>query len=600
LRALLNEAFTRLSRGDAVSAARAAQSAVSLHSGSAEAHYLLGNAQFLQGRTDDAALSYRQAIAIAPDLAEAHNNLGTILEGQGSIEVAAQHYRDAIAIRAGYAEAHNNLGNALGTLGRGEESVASFRAALAARPGYTEARYNLANGLAKYERGEEAVAAFRKALALRPRFPEALNNLAPLLVKLGRPAEAERVSRQAISLDPRIPEGHYNLGEALRDCGRPQEAIAAFRSAIALRPSDADSHIAIGNILQSQGRIEEAQASFRHAQRIRPLTKWPAAKAKADFSVLLISSPGAANTPIDYLVGRVGYDSYILALMPGVEYDAAPLRAHADVVVNLISDADRGGEILPLAADLVDRLGRPVINHPRKIPATGRDAIASRLSGIPRCRVPMTVRISAGALTGRDAAGPVASMLLPLLIRPTGVHGGEAFELAADWGAVVGFVSRHPSADYYLTEYVEFRSPDGHYRKYRLIFVDGQILPYHLAIADRWKVHHFRTDMANQAWMRAEEEAFVRDPTTVFDSGHMAVFKAIQAAIGLDYFGIDCALNRDGDIVVFEVNATMLVHGESAIFAYKQPAIARIKGAFDAMLARSAGFVSPMSVEPAT
>jgi hypothetical protein len=30
--------------------------------------------------------------------------------------------------------------------------------------------------------------------------------------------------------------------------------------------------------------------------------------------------------------------------------------------------------------------------------------------------------------------------------------------------------------------------------------------------------------------------------------------------VGLDYFGIDCSLDRDGDVVIFEVNASMLIH----------------------------------------
>ena len=58
-------------------------------------------------------------------------------------------------------------------------------------------------------------------------------------------------------------------------------------------------------------------------------------------------------------------------------------------------------------------------------------------------------------------------------------------------------------------------------------------------------------------------------------------------ATGLDYGGIDCGIDPDGRIVVFEANAAMLVHDEKAeIFAYKNQYIARIKQAFDALLTR--------------
>ena len=112
--------------------------------------------------------------------------------------------------------------------------------------------------------------------------------------------------------------------------------------------------------------------------------------------------------------------------------------------------------------------------------------------------------------------------------------------------------------------------------------------PYHLAIGNDWKVHHVSTDMANQAWMQAEEEAFLQDPARVFNSWHYEALRAIQQRIGLEYFGIDCGLDRAGDLVVFEVNASMLVHERNEEFPYKGPFVLRIKQAFDAMLRKFA------------
>jgi carbamoylphosphate synthase large subunit len=219
---------------------------------------------------------------------------------------------------------------------------------------------------------------------------------------------------------------------------------------------------------------------------------------------------------------------------------------------------------------------------------TGRETIADRLQGIPRSRVPKTIRIRNIPQTTDECAKVLADFSFPLLVRMSGTHGGERFEKLHDVASVAAFMQRAPDAEYYVIEYVAYESPDGYFRKYRLIFVDDQIFPYHLAISDQWKVHHFRTDMANQAWMRKEEEAFVHDPGTVLGPEHWTALRQIQRTVGLDYFGVDCGLDQAGDMVVFEVNATMLVHSESSIFAYKQPYIARIKRAFDDMLARKA------------
>ena len=64
--------------------------------------------------------------------------------------------------------------------------------------------------------------------------------------------------------------------------------------------------------------------------------------------------------------------------------------------------------------------------------------------------------------------------------------------------------------------------------------------------------------------------------------------RQIRDVIGLDYFGIDCALDRDGAVVVFEVNASMLVHGRNQQFPYKTEAVERIKRAFHGLLKRLA------------
>ncbi|MFT5768122.1 MAG: hypothetical protein ACI9H8_000075, partial [Lysobacterales bacterium] len=47
-----------------------------------------------------------------------------------------------------------------------------------------------------------------------------------------------------------------------------------------------------------------------------------------------------------------------------------------------------------------------------------------------------------------------------------------------------------------------------------------------------------------------------------------AALKEVAARIGLDFFGMDCHINEDGEILVFEANATMMIlwNEASAIF----------------------------------
>ena len=80
-----------------------------------------------------------------------------------------------------------------------------------------------------------------------------------------------------------------------------------------------------------------------------------------------------------------------------------------------------------------------------------------------------------------------------------------------------------------------------------------------------------------------------------FDAGfaarHAAALAGIQACIGLDYLGIDCAETADGRLLVFEIDHAMVVHAMDPVevYPYKQAAMRRLFTAFRAMLGRAAG-----------
>ena len=168
------------------------------------------------------------------------------------------------------------------------------------------------------------------------------------------------------------------------------------------------------------------------------------------------------------------------------------------------------------------------------------------------------------------------------------MHGGDVFEKFEDVAALAVFLAAQADHDRYVIDYIDYRSVDGFFRKYRFLFIGGEILPYHLAIGDDWKLHRDSTEMGRHVWMQDEEEGFLRDPEQVFGAAHYEALRLIRDRIGLDYFGIDCGLDRDGKLVVFEVNASMLVHDQNPEFPYKDLYISRIKVAFDAMLERVA------------
>ena len=128
------------------------------------------------------------------------------------------------------------------------------------------------------------------------------------------------------------------------------------------------------------------------------------------------------------------------------------------------------------------------------------------------------------------------------------------------------------------------------YRKYRIIYVDRVPYAYHLAISRHWLVHYFSADMLAEPWKREEERAFLENPVHILGPQAMAAITAIGHRLDLDYGGIDFSILPDGRVLIFEANATMLVHLKDSAedFPYKHQVVPKIFAAFDAMLDRAA------------
>lgn len=483
---------------------------------------------------------------------------------------------------------HSNLGNACMRCGDLDQAAGSYKAALRLKPDLTSCWCNLGNIELKAGNPDQAVALYLQALTLSPGHWPSRTNLVQALMATRQYLMAKLLLAELIEERPQDAGIHNELSKLHVELDELEAALECFRRAAILAPGDAEPIYWIAGIRQSLGDTAAAEAAYAEAARIQPLVSRPAAKFPADFRVLALFAPFAGNIPSEYLFRDCAYDTDTLALFASCEVDVGVLRRDVQVVVNLICDADQADGLLPLAADVADRLAKPIVNDPRKIQRTTRDAVAALLQGMPGCIVPKILRQKAGtelaAATLRAAFPPSSTVL----VRLAGTHGGDDFEKIEEEAALAATLARPAECDRYFIEYVDYRSPDGYFRKYRFIFVDGEILPYHLAIADVWKVHHDSTDMADCPWMQREEEAFLNDPARVFGPPHDRLLREIRARIGLDYFGIDCGLDQSGNLVVFEVNASMLVHDHNRKFPYKAPFVGRIKSAFDGMLRKSA------------
>ena len=66
--------------------------------------------------------------------------------------------------------------------------------------------------------------------------------------------------------------------------------------------------------------------------------------------------------------------------------------------------------------------------------------------------------------------------------------------------------------------------------------------------------------MSSDPSLQEQEKRFLNDPESCIGPNALCALEQIQKLIGLDYFGIDFALDVSGDLIVFEANAAMRQH----------------------------------------
>lgn len=186
-----------------------------------------------------------------------------------------------------------------------------------------------------------------------------------------------------------------------------------------------------------------------------------------------------------------------------------------------------------------------------------------------------------------------------MLARPTYSHAGRGLELLTTPDDAGRYLAAQEEQEFYLSRYVDYRSADGCFRKYRIAFIDGVAYPAHMAISRHWMIHYLNAGMTEDAAKRREEAEWMAEFEAGFALRHRGAFAGLAERIGLEYFVLDCGETPSGALLIFEVDGAMLVHAmdHPGLFAYKQAPMHRLFCGFDQMIGRYAGTRRAMSAE---
>ena len=298
------------------------------------------------------------------------------------------------------------------------------------------------------------------------------------------------------------------------------------------------------------------------------------------------------NTPLEFLLQDSDIELVTFYVVPGMPLPC-PMPDH-DIAIAVAPDGDDSRESLQAIEALARAWPRPVLNAGEKIRQLDRDRLYHRLAGISGLEIPQTARVPRHllvALAENTIGLPLADGEFPLIIRPVGSHAGFGLDRLEDRIALAAYLAERPENEFFLSRFVDYASPDGLFRKFRLVVVDGTPHACHMAIADEWKVWYLNADMAVSVPHRMEEAMFMHDFDSGFAARHAPALTEMISRLGLDYVAIDCAETPDGDLLVFEADNTAIVHDMDppSVYPYKQAQMQKIFRAVQAMLYRHAG-----------
>ena len=234
------------------------------------------------------------------------------------------------------------------------------------------------------------------------------------------------------------------------------------------------------------------------------------------------------------------------------------------ILFNQISDADSHTITLSKVNNMVNKFNLICINHPKKIMETTRDKIYQKLKDINKLIVPKTISVNSRTPNELISSIKNANIQYPIILRECGAHGGVTTYLLKNPQEIRElYAIALDGRGYYITQYHEYKDSDGLYSKIRLVVVDGEVYLRHILYANEWIVHA-SNDIINHKMRLEISKNFISEIKPQIEP----IITEIYNVIGLDYFGIDCHIDRDMNMTIFEVNANMnvFIATENSIF----------------------------------
>src|SRR5579864_1747033 len=250
---------------------------------------------------------------------------------------------------------------------------------------------------------------------------------------------------------------------------------------VARNENDANALMDLSIVLQLMGHRELGLSMQALALDIRQLYRLRCSANLVGIRLLAILSPGdlAENNALEFLIEGSDIALDMLFVAPDIPFPAT-LPDH-DVAMVAVCETDRNRPLLKHIETLAKSWPRPVLCAPDRITRLSRDGACRLLQSAAGIVMPATMRIERGALEsiGRSEVAVtrfVKDGAFPVIVRPVDSQKGRGLMKLDNPDAIVDYLKTMPEDAFYIARYVEYRGPDGQFRKYRIVLIDER--PY--------------------------------------------------------------------------------------------------------------------------
>jgi glutathione synthase/RimK-type ligase-like ATP-grasp enzyme len=274
---------------------------------------------------------------------------------------------------------------------------------------------------------------------------------------------------------------------------------------------------------------------------------------------------------------------------PGMTQPPINLPVRPSLVFNQISDADSHqvslGHCQKLCQNLVDI---PVINHPDAVLATRRGLAHKNLGDIPGLRVPLTLECKPESPQELLEKVAGSELEFPVIVRMAGFHNANKMVLlnsADDLDEL--HVLPFDGSLFYAVEFIDTSDDEGIFYKSRIVMIGGDPVPRHTFFGKNWIMNSSSWKFMQENPQLGTPEELIRDLEERRIPKARDTLAAINQRLGMDFYGIDCAIDEGGGVVLFEANANMniLLRGIKAF----NPSNEKIRSRLTALLEQRSG-----------